>query len=224
MKRKIIVAFILILFTLTIVGCGVPVEQYETLRNENSTLLTERGELIAGRDILLAEHDVMATETGLLVAENEALNEALAIVKIENEALEAKSEDLSTEKVALIAERAVLEAENKTLKAEARVLKAELLDIQQTPPLRGFSTLTEFKAWIAAHVQPETTYISDSFLAACQVQSDALADGYLMGFDVDELDGDEWSIVLTTFVGNQLYWWFAEDEELWGSMGEWFRR
>ena len=81
--------------------------------------------------------------------------------------------------------------------------------------LRGFETLSEFKNWITDHVQPDTTYAEDSFLAAYKVQQEGMADGYLMGIDLDYFeDDDTWVVAITVFVGNELYWWVVEDDEM----------
>lgn len=91
---------------------------------------------------------------------------------------------------------------------------AELEAIQQVYPLTGFDTLSEFKDWISDHVQPETTWVEDAFLAAYKVQQEAMEDGYLMGLDLDYNTDDTITVTLTTFVGNELYWWFVEDAEM----------
>ena len=106
--------------------------------------------------------------------------------------------------------------------SERDALKAELAEIQEVYPLNGFKTVMEFKDWITAHVQPETTYIEDAFLAAYKVQLAGMEDGYLMGLDVDTFDDDESAIYITTFVGDELYYWFVEDDEIYGSLE--FRR
>ena len=102
--------------------------------------------------------------------------------------------------------------------AEKDALQEELDDIKAVYPLSGFESLSEFKNWLSDHVQPETTYISDAFLAACKVQAEGMADGYLIGIDVDTLEeGEEYAVYVSAFVGNTLYWWFVEDVEAYGS-------
>jgi cell division protein FtsB len=100
--------------------------------------------------------------------------------------------------------------------SERDILKKELQDLKNNP-LKGFDTVTEFKNWLNLHVQPETRYLEDGFLAAVRVQEEAIKEGYLVGINVDILDwieGNESVIGITTFVGNELYFWMVEDNEL----------
>jgi hypothetical protein len=102
--------------------------------------------------------------------------------------------------------------------AEKEALQNELDTIHEVYPLKEFETLSEFKAWIKNHVQPETTYIEDAFLAAYKVQQEGLSDGYLFGLDVDQdEDGYPNLVFVTTFIGNELYYWYVEAEEIYGS-------
>ena len=112
----------------------------------------------------------------------------------------------------VLSERDMLEDELDGLKRELSAVS----DCSPAMPLSGFSTVSEFKDWITEHEQPETTYFSDAFLAALKVQEQAAKDGYLMGISIDILafvDGEEANIGVTTFLGDELYWWFVEDIE-----------
>lgn len=217
MKKVILIMFTLALFTLSIVGCGVPVEVHDRLLAEKDALVTERSNLIDEREVLVAEKDALTSERDMLLVEQE-------VAILESHKLIAEQEDLVAQRETFLSERDTLWNERTTLELERNTLLAELSAIQEVYPLEGFATLTEFKGWITAHSQPETTYLPDAFLAACKVQEEAMADGYLMGLDIDDYGDDEGVVVLTTFVGNQLYWWFAEDEELYASMGGWYRQ
>lgn len=82
----------------------------------------------------------------------------------------------------------------------------------------GFDSLTEFKDWISDHVQPSTTYIEDAFLAAYKVQQAGLEDGYLFGLDIDDYT-DSLAVFVSVFIDDELYWWYVEDAEAYGSYG-----
>ena len=111
--------------------------------------------------------------------------------------------------------RSDLDAANK----EIASLQAELTSLKAVCPAGGFGSLSEFKDWISDHVQPGTTFIDDAFLAAYKVQQEGLADGYLFGLDVDTYeDSDDIAVYVTTFIGNELYWWFVEDVEEYGGL------
>lgn len=118
--------------------------------------------------------------------------------------------------IMLLVSCGIPQSELDTAVAEKNTLQSELNDIMAVYPLNGFETLTEFKDWISAHVQPETTYIDDAFLAAYKVQQAGMSDGYLMGIDIDT-DIYSSSVFISVFIGNELYWWFVEDKELYGS-------
>lgn len=209
MKKVIFIVFSISLFVLSIGGC-ISTEQHNALIIEKNALLVERSALLAEKDAILAQKETLDAERDALLADKEILV--------------AEKNTLAIENAILVLERDALVVARDALAAEKGILETEIQNIQKATPLKGFSTLSEFKGWIMAHIQPETTYLDDAFLAACKVQEEAMADGYLMGLDIDDYGDDEGSVVLTTFVGNQLYWWFVEDEELYASMGEWYRR
>lgn len=118
----------------------------------------------------------------------------------------------------VVLERNALQSELDAVEAAKDTLQSELDEIQAVYPLRGFDTLSEFKDWITNHVQPETQYIDDAFLAACKVQEAGMSDGYLIGLDIDTFEGTEdVAVYISVFIGNELYWWFVEDVEAWGS-------
>ena len=105
-------------------------------------------------------------------------------------------------------------AERDAALARSASLETSLDELEAVCPLRDFATVSAFKDWIDLHVQPETTYLDDAFLAAVKVQEAAQADGYLMGLDLDYFEGDEGeegTVWVTAFVGNELYAWYVED-------------
>jgi hypothetical protein len=121
---------------------------------------------------------------------------------------------------AVVAEKNTLQNELEVMTTEKSQLQSELEEIRAIYPLRDFETLSEFKDWISNHVQPETTYIDDAFLAAYKVQQAGIADGYLFGIDIDnDEDGYPNAVFVSAFIGNELYYWFVEDAELYGSYG-----
>jgi len=108
--------------------------------------------------------------------------------------------------------------ENDGLVTKANGLQNRVEELEGMYPLRGFSTVSEFKDWASSHVQRTTTYIDDAFLAAYKVQQAGMEDGYLMGLDIDT-DGDTGSVFITVFIGDELYWWFVEDKEAYDGFG-----
>lgn len=209
MKKVMLIMLTLVLFALPIVGCGVSVEQHNALIIENDALVGEVDTLIIEKEALIAERDALAGERDeLLVAKDTSV--------LERNVLVAEKASLTIEKDALVVENDALVGEKDVLLLEMGVLEVELKNMQEVYPLRGFESLAEFKGWIADHIQPESTYLEDWFLASHRVQMEAMADGYLVGVDLDFV-GDEGNVALTAFVGNELYWWDVEDKELYGS-------
>ena len=127
--------------------------------------------------------------------------------------------EVVTERDILLVEKSKLQDDYSAVVIERDKLSDTLTELQEVCPLRGFETLTEFKDWIVAHVQQETTYMEDAVLAAYKVQQAGMNDGYLMGIDIEYLENDQQAVYVTVFVGDELYWWFVEEPETYGSTG-----
>ena len=150
---------------------------------------------------------------------DEVIDDIVALNNLYNTVI-AEKDALQGQYDTVIAEKNTLRSELDKLVYEKDDLQNQLDDIKALYPLKGFNTLSEFKDWISDHVQPETTYASDAFLAAYKVQQAGMDDGYLIGLDIDTSeDGEEIYIYISVFVGNELYWWYVEDAEVYGDYG-----
>jgi hypothetical protein len=56
-------------------------------------------------------------------------------------------------------------------------------------------------------------------LAAVKLQELGIKDGYLFGIDIDLEDDGSGSVGVTTFIGDELFWWFVEDANSYAEYG-----
>ena len=166
-----------------------------------------------GRSIIIASLLLLVISTSLIFT-------GCGIPQSELDAAIAEKDALQSQLDTANAAKTALQSDLDTANAAKSALQSQLDELNAVYPLKGFDTLSDFKTWITAHVQPETQYIRDAFLAAYAVQQAGMADGYLMGLDIDTFEGStDMAVYITVFVGNDLYWWFVEDAEDYGDFG-----
>ncbi len=116
------------------------------------------------------------------------------------------------EHAAVIVERGAALAEVAPLQSDYDDVSAELAETKKVYPPGGFGSVTELEAWVRNHVQPETTYLDETFRSALMVQWQGLEDGYLISVAYDEDNTNPhhpW--VYCASVNGVLHTWYLDD-------------
>jgi hypothetical protein len=83
---------------------------------------------------------------------------------------------------------------------------------------KDFSSLDELEEWLVENdvsEKPVTEYAEDWYRRALEVQSDALADGYVVSVDYDVMeDGESMTVWCTAVVGGRVFYWDPETDEV----------
>lgn len=129
------------------------------------------------------------------------------------------------EHAAAIVERGATLAEVASLQSDHDDVSAELAETKKVYPPGVFGSVTELEAWVRNHVQPDTTYVDETFRTALIVQSQGLEDRYLISVVYDEDDTNpDYPWIYCALVNGVLYMWLPDDTGLYSYADHSFTR
>jgi outer membrane murein-binding lipoprotein Lpp len=183
MKAVIALLTIIVIFTLSLVCCGVSQDDYDTL-------LAEKNSLQSDYDSLAAEKNGLTADLAAAQAKAQQLESDLSRAQTGAEKLQTDIDDLSAYKADLEIQ---LEAANAEVKAA---------------DLRHFTDAAELEAWreSVGIIDAGTTYL-DSLL---ELQRIAFEDGYILSIDLDYSD-EGWILSLNAFTGDAVYLVYSDE-------------
>jgi len=159
-----------------------------------------------------SEYEALQAEHATLVQEKASLTQENNSLKAE---LEATQSDLTK-----------AQAEYDVLNADYETVNEELTEINKVYPPRDFNSVTELEGWVSNHTQPTTLYLDGTFRSALRVQSQGLADGYLISvmYDEDDTDPSGGWIFCGALVNGHLYIWNPEIGQVHSWYADWLCR
>ena len=211
-RRHLIITLILILIILTslsLVGCGVPQDEYDKAIAEKDSLQNEL-------DTAINKNDTLQGELDKVIDEKDDLQNELDTAIDENDALQSELDKVIDEKIGLQNElntaidmTNTLQNELDTMVNEKDALQNELDMIRAVYPPRDFSSVTELEKWALRNRMPSDINFESLFRAAFEVQQLGIQDGYLISVIYDENDkepGSGW-VFCGALANGRFYIW-----------------
>jgi septal ring factor EnvC (AmiA/AmiB activator) len=112
-----------------------------------------------------------------------------------------------------------LQSDLTATQAELEAAKAQIIDLQNTPTARYFSSISELQNWLVQNTVSEQVYATTYagwYAKALQVQRDALNDGYIISVQYHYCDEEQQItyIACIASVGGYLWMWDPETDDI----------